>query len=78
MDCCIDTPTTCIFDTSAEFAEFVSYRISAAMISSRKLRKLFSLELLQSIAEHTSCWTHPVSARRVLATLDRAEFEKLR
>jgi hypothetical protein len=55
MGCCIDTPTTCIFDTlSAEFAEFVSYHISAAMISSRKLKKLFSFDLLQSISEHAS------------------------
>jgi SAM-dependent methyltransferase len=45
---------------------------------SRKLEKLFSLELLQSISEHASRWTHPVNARRILATLDRTEFEKLR
>ena len=45
---------------------------------SRKLRKLFSFELLESISEHASRWIHPVSARRVLATLDRAEFDKLR
>lgn len=45
---------------------------------SRKLKKLFSFELLQSISEHASRWMHPVNAQRVLATLDRAEFEKLR
>jgi SAM-dependent methyltransferase len=45
---------------------------------SRKIKKLFSFELLQSISEHASRWVHPVSARRVLATLDLAEFEKLR
>ncbi len=45
---------------------------------SRKLEKLFSVELLQSICEHASRWAHPVNARRILATLDRAEFEKLR
>jgi SAM-dependent methyltransferase len=45
---------------------------------SRKLKKLFSLELLDSVSEHASRWVHPVSARRVLATLDLAEFEKLR
>jgi SAM-dependent methyltransferase len=45
---------------------------------SRKLKKLFSVELLESISEHASRWTHPVNARRILATLDRAEFDQLR
>jgi SAM-dependent methyltransferase len=45
---------------------------------SRKIEKLFSFEVLESISEHASRWTHPVSARRILATLDRTEFDKLR
>ena len=45
---------------------------------SRKLRKLFSLDALQSLWEHACRWTHPVSSRRILATIDRAELERLR
>ena len=45
---------------------------------SRKLEKLFSVDLFQSIWEHVSRWTHPVKARQILSTLDRAEFDKLR
>ena len=45
---------------------------------SRKFRKFFSREALESIYEHISRALHPVSARRILATLDRAEVAKLR
>jgi len=45
---------------------------------SRKVHKLFSPEALASVYEHASRSTHPVSARRILATLDRAEVAKLR
>ncbi len=45
---------------------------------SRKFQKLFSRDAVQSLWEHASRWTHPVSSRRVLATIDRAELERLR
>ena len=45
---------------------------------SRKLQKLLSPELFASASEHLSRWTHPVNKRRILDTLDRAQFEKLR
>ena len=45
---------------------------------SRKLHKLFSFDAAESLSEHICRWTHPVSARRILATLDRAEFARLR
>jgi SAM-dependent methyltransferase len=45
---------------------------------SRKLGKLFSLDAAESLWEHACRWTHPVSSRRILATIDRAELEKLR
>ena len=45
---------------------------------SRKIDKLFSFELLQSFWEHLCRWTHPVSARKILATIDRAELARLR
>jgi SAM-dependent methyltransferase len=45
---------------------------------SRKVQKLFSLDAVQSLWEHICRWTHPVSARRILATIDRAELERLR
>jgi SAM-dependent methyltransferase len=45
---------------------------------SRKLEKLFSLDAAQSLWEHICRSTHPVSARRVLATIDQAELERLR
>jgi SAM-dependent methyltransferase len=45
---------------------------------SRKLTKLFSHEALESIYEHVSRSIHPVSAGRVLATIDRTEVTKLR
>jgi SAM-dependent methyltransferase len=45
---------------------------------SRKLHKLFSFDAAESLWEHLCRWTHPVSRRRILATLDRAEFTRLR
>jgi SAM-dependent methyltransferase len=45
---------------------------------SRKLEKLFSLDALESLWEHICRWTHPVSARRILATIDQAELARLR
>jgi SAM-dependent methyltransferase len=45
---------------------------------SRKLRKFFSREALESPYEHFSRLIHPVSAGRILATLDRGDVAKLR
>jgi SAM-dependent methyltransferase len=45
---------------------------------SRKFQKLFSFDAAESLWEHLCRWTHPVSTRRILATLDRAEFARLR
>jgi SAM-dependent methyltransferase len=45
---------------------------------SRKLQKLLSTELFASGFEHLSRLTHPVNKQRILNTLDRAEFDKLR
>jgi SAM-dependent methyltransferase len=45
---------------------------------SRKFQKLFSIDAAQSLWEHACRWTHPVSSRRILATIDRAELERLR
>jgi len=45
---------------------------------SRKFQKLFSLDAAQSLWEHALRSTHPVSSRRILATIDRAELERLR
>jgi SAM-dependent methyltransferase len=45
---------------------------------SRKLQKLFSIDAVQSLWEHICRWTHPVNARRILATIDQAELERLR
>jgi SAM-dependent methyltransferase len=45
---------------------------------SRKLQKLFSVDAIESLWEHACRWTHPVNARRILATLDRSELAKLR
>ena len=44
---------------------------------SRKIEKLFSFELLQSLSEHLRRWTHPVSARRILGTINRTELVEL-
>jgi len=45
---------------------------------SHKFQKLFSRDAAESLWEHACRWTHPVSARRILATIDRAELERLR
>src|SRR5436853_1278866 len=45
---------------------------------SRKLQKLLSTDFFASAFEHLSRSTHPVNKRRILDTLDRAQFEKLR
>lgn len=45
---------------------------------SRKLQKLLSPDLFASAFEHLSRGTHPVNKHRILDSLDRAEFEKLR
>jgi SAM-dependent methyltransferase len=45
---------------------------------SRKLEKLFSLDAAQRLWEHICRSTHPVSARRILATIDQDELERLR
>lgn len=45
---------------------------------SRKIQKLFSRDAAESLLEHACRWTHPVSSRRILASIDRFELEKLR
>jgi SAM-dependent methyltransferase len=45
---------------------------------SHKFKKLLSRDAAESLWEHACRWTHPVSARRILATIDQAELESLR
>jgi SAM-dependent methyltransferase len=45
---------------------------------SRKLQKLLSTDFFASAFEHLSRGAHPVNKRRILETLDRTQFEKLR
>jgi SAM-dependent methyltransferase len=45
---------------------------------SRKFQKLFAFDWAQSLWEHVCRLTHPVSSRRILATIDQAELERLR
>src|SRR6266404_5112597 len=45
---------------------------------SRKFQNLFSVDAIESLWEHACRWTHPVSSRRILATLDRSELARLR
>jgi SAM-dependent methyltransferase len=45
---------------------------------SQKLQKLLSLDAGQSLWEHVCRSTHPVSAGRILGTIDQAELERLR
>ena len=45
---------------------------------SRKFQKLLSLDAGQSLWEHVCRSIHPVSARRILGTIDRTELERLR
>ena len=44
----------------------------------RKFQKLFTRDAAESLWEHARRWTHPVSSRRILATIDKAELVKLR
>jgi SAM-dependent methyltransferase len=44
----------------------------------RKIEKLFSFEVLESLWEHAGRLTHPVNVRRILATIDREKMNKLR
>ena len=44
----------------------------------RKFQKLFSVDAVQSLWEHACRSTHPVSSRRILASIDRTELERLR
>ena len=44
---------------------------------SRKIDKLFSTELWESGWEHLCRWTHPVSAEKILAGIDRAELARI-
>ena len=43
----------------------------------RKIDKLFSIELFQSLWEHLRRSTHPISARKILATIDREKLAAL-
>ena len=45
---------------------------------SHKIRKLFSGQALESGWEHSVRLLHPVSARKILATVDREKMSKLR
>lgn len=56
----------------AEFIAFFSVRLS------HKFQKLFSRDAAQSLWERACRWTHPLSTRRLLNTIDRAELSRLR
>jgi SAM-dependent methyltransferase len=43
----------------------------------RKIDKLFSVELFQSFWEHVRRSTHPINARKILATIDREKLAAL-
>lgn len=45
---------------------------------SRKIQKLLSPEIFASAWENAARWTHPINAKRILATIDRDELAKLR
>ncbi len=45
---------------------------------SQKLQKICSLDAGQSLWEHVCRSTHPVSAQRILGTINRSELERLR
>lgn len=45
---------------------------------SQKVRKLFTRDAAESLWEHACRWAHPVSSRRILDTIDRAELARLR
>ena len=42
-----------------------------------KIGKLFSTDALASLREHAHRWTHPVNAKRILATIDPAEIARI-
>ena len=44
----------------------------------QKFQKLFTRDAAESLWEHARRWTHPVSSRRILATIDKAELIRLR
>lgn len=43
----------------------------------RKIQKLFSLDVIDSLREHTARAMHPVDASRILATIDRNEVARI-
>jgi SAM-dependent methyltransferase len=45
---------------------------------SHTVGKLFSVDAVQSLSEHLTRWTHPVSAARILATVDQPALDRLR
>jgi SAM-dependent methyltransferase len=51
---------------------------SFAVRLSQKFQKLFTRDAAESLWEHACRWTHPVSSRRILATIDKAELVRLR
>jgi SAM-dependent methyltransferase len=44
---------------------------------SHKIRKLFSADAVASLWEHAARWSHPVDAKRILATIDAAEIARI-
>jgi SAM-dependent methyltransferase len=44
---------------------------------SHKIRKLFSADAGASLREHAARWTHPVDAKRILATIDPTEIAQI-
>jgi len=45
---------------------------------SHKLKKLFSIDALNSLSEHMARWSHPVSTRPILDTIDQQALDALR
>jgi len=44
---------------------------------SYKIRKLFSTDAVASLWEHAARWSHPVDAKRILATIDPVEIARI-
>ncbi|PYK22447.1 MAG: hypothetical protein DME56_00960, partial [Verrucomicrobia bacterium] len=44
----------------------------------QKFQKIFTRDAVESLWEHACRWTHPVSSRRILGTINRAELKRLR
>ena len=44
----------------------------------QKFQKIFTRDAAESLWEHACRWTHPVSSRRILGTINRAELKRLR